>query len=77
MLHGKCPLRKSLLPEVKGDSGFGRVFVNWLLGIVLVYAFLFGIGQVIFHEYYSGMLIISIGIVAGVGINFRKGVKDE
>jgi hypothetical protein len=71
MLHGKCPLRKSLLPEVKGDSGFGRVFVNWLLGIVLVYAFLFGIGQVIFHEYYSGMLIISIGIVAGVGINFN------
>jgi hypothetical protein len=62
---------QKLIPEVTGDSGFGRVFINWLLGIVLVYAFLFGIGQIIFQEYFSGLLILSGGIFAGVGINLN------
>jgi Na+/proline symporter len=57
------------IPDVKGDSGFGRVFVNWFLGIVLVYAFLFGTGQIIFQEYLSGLMILSGGILAGIGIN--------
>ncbi len=60
---------QKLVPEVKGDSGFGRLFLNWLLGIVLVYAFLFGIGQIILQEYLSGSIILLIGLAAGWGIN--------
>ncbi len=60
---------QKLVPHVKGDSGFGRLFLNWLLGIVLVYAFLFGIGQIILQEYLSGSLILLIGLAAGWGIN--------
>ncbi len=60
---------QKLVPNVKGDSGFGRLFLNWLLGIVLVYAFLFGIGQIILQEYLSGSIILLIGLAAGWGIN--------
>ena len=52
------------LPEVKGDSGFGRLFLDWILGIVLVYSSLFGIGQIIFAEYLSGGLILLAGLTA-------------
>jgi len=40
-----------LLPEVRGDSGFGRTFFNWACGVVVVYASLFGIGKLLFHAY--------------------------
>ena len=60
---------QKMTPNVKGDSGFGRLFVNWLLGIILVYAFLFGIGQIILQEYLSGSVILLIGLAAGWGIN--------
>jgi len=58
-----------LTPGVKGDSGFGRLFFDWFLGVVLVYAFLFGFGQIILQEYLSGMIILLIGLAAGWGIN--------
>ena len=40
------------------------------------YTFLFGIGQIIFQDYFTGSLILSIGVLAGAGINFslKKGV---
>ena len=36
---------KTTYPEVKTDKGYGYLFINWFLGIVLVYMFLFGIGK--------------------------------
>jgi len=53
------------VPEVKGDSGFGRTFVNWIFGVVLVYASLFGIGKVIFHEYLAAALFFA---AAGISV---------
>ncbi len=66
---------QKLTPEVTGDSGFGRIFLNWILGIVLVYSFLFGIGQIIFQEYFSGLIILLIGISAGfvINLNLKRG----
>lgn len=52
-------------PEVKTDKGYGYLFVNWFLGIVLVYMFLFGIGKIIFAQYMIGTVFMIIGIIAG------------
>ncbi len=51
-------------PEVKGDSGFGRLFLDWGLGVVVVYSFLFGLGELIFGGYLAGSLILLVGLLA-------------
>lgn len=63
-----------LTPEVKGDSGFGRTFINWFCGVILVYASLFGIGQLIFHEYLLALLCFALagGAVFIIARNLEK-----
>lgn len=56
---------EKLTPGVKGDSGFGRLFLDWFLGIVVVYSFLFGLGKIIFTEYLWGSVILLTGLFAG------------
>ncbi|RLD12074.1 sodium:proline symporter, partial [candidate division KSB1 bacterium] len=56
---------ENMLPDVKGDRGFGHMFLDWILGIVLVYSFLFGLGDILFTEYLRGTIILLIGILAG------------
>jgi SSS family solute:Na+ symporter len=58
------------VPDVKGDTGFGRLFLDWVLGIVLVYSFLFGLGEILFAEFLSGSVILAIGLLAGALIYF-------
>jgi Na+/proline symporter len=53
------------VPDVKGDTGFGRTFVNWIFGVVLVYTSLFGIGKIIFHDYLAATLFF---ILAGISV---------
>lgn len=62
------------VPEVKSVTGFGRLFLNWIMGIIVVYSFLYGLGQIIFAEYISGFTILAIGIIAGIIIlsSFKK-----
>ncbi|MBI4418048.1 MAG: Na+:solute symporter, partial [Ignavibacteriales bacterium] len=55
----------ALVPEVRSDSGYGALFLNWVAGVVLVYAMLFGIGKIILGETAAGILFILIGAVAG------------
>jgi Na+/proline symporter len=54
-----------LVPDVKGDSGFGVLTVCWLSGIALVYSMLFGIGKLIFGEIGLGVFFVVLGCVAG------------
>ncbi|NOX89346.1 MAG: Na+:solute symporter [Calditrichaeota bacterium] len=61
---------QKLMPEVKGDSGFGRLFLDWFLGVVMVYSFLFGLGEILFADYLKGTVILVIGILSGVMIYF-------
>ncbi len=56
---------EKMMPDVKGDSGFGHIFLDWLLGVVLVYSFLFGLGDILFAQYLRGTFIVLIGIAAG------------
>lgn len=55
-------------PQVKGDTGFAALFVNWAAGIVLVYAMLFGVGKVILGDTGEGIVFLATGILAGVVI---------
>jgi Na+/proline symporter len=53
-----------LVPDVKGDEGFVGLFLDWLAGVVLVYAMLFGIGKLIFGEVVLGLALIAVGLGA-------------
>lgn len=53
------------LPNVKSDTGYGYLMLDWLMGIILVYMFLFGMGKIIFGEYGMGLIFIAIGLIAG------------
>ena len=53
------------LPDVVGDTGFGRLFIDWICGVVLVYTALFGIGKLIFAEWLAAFIYLAVGFVAG------------
>jgi Na+/proline symporter len=52
------------LPDVKSDSGFGRLAVGWVSGVVVVYMALFGMGKLLLGEYAMGGLFAVVGVVA-------------
>lgn len=56
------------LPDVKSDTGFGFLIIDWLCGIILVYSFLFGFGKILFGEYLFGFGLILLGLFAGAYI---------
>ena len=51
-------------PDVISDSGFGRLFVDWICGVALVYATLFGIGKIIFAEWLPGFIYLAVAFIA-------------
>jgi len=44
-------------------------FINWLLGCVLIYASLFGIGKLIFKEWTTGIVCLVVALIAGALIS--------
>jgi Na+/proline symporter len=56
------------LPEVQGDSGFLRLSLDWFMGVLMVYSVLYGLGRVLFADYFSGILALAIGLACGLGI---------
>lgn len=58
------------LPDVKSDSGFGYLFLDWICGVVLIYTSLFAIGKFILAEYLDGILFIFLGGIATAVIYF-------
>ena len=53
------------LPEVESDTGFVMLFVDWALGIIMIYTILFGTGKFIFGDVFQGSLYLGAGIIAG------------
>jgi Na+/proline symporter len=51
-------------PEVIPDGNYGTLLIDWILGIILVYSFLFGIGKIILGEYLFGVVLCIIGFFA-------------
>jgi len=59
------------LPDVKSDSGFGRLFVNWIAGVVVIYSFLFGLGNFVFSEFGIAAVWFSATIMATIIIYYN------
>jgi len=59
------PIAKNL-PDVEADTGFLRLFLDWALGIVMVYSILFGTGRIIFGDPMQGSLFLAAGALAGI-----------
>jgi SSS family solute:Na+ symporter len=69
-----------LMRDVKGDSDFKYLFLNWFLGVIVIYAVLFGIGKVLFAEYLMGITALCTGIAAISIILYniqKRGFKAE
>jgi len=54
----------SKLPELKETNNFISMFVNWLLGVILVYTSLFGIGSLILAEYTNALIYFAIAFIS-------------
>jgi len=54
-----------MLPNVTPDSGYAFLFADWVLGIILVYMFLFGIGKIILGDYLIGFIYLALGTISG------------
>src|SRR6185437_1224078 len=54
-----------LVPELPAVRDFGSNAVNWVLGTILVYGCLFGIGKLIFGQWISGVLMLGTAAVCG------------
>lgn len=52
------------LPEVKSDSDFPGMFMNWAAGIVLVYSFLFGTGSLLFGDILKTLIFLFAAVVS-------------
>ncbi|MBE9468892.1 MAG: Na+:solute symporter [Bacteroidetes bacterium] len=59
------------MPDVKGDTGYLYLFINWIAGCIMVMSCLFGIGNIIFGEFITGFICIGIAIVAGAIIYYN------
>lgn len=54
-----------MLPDVVSDTGYGKLFIDWLMGVVLLFCFLFGIGKIILGNYLEGFIYCAVGLIAG------------
>ncbi len=52
------------LPDVKSDANFGKMFLNWFLGVVLVYTSLFDIGSIILGSYFDALIYFVFVIIS-------------
>ena len=56
--------------------GGGLAWLNWLAGVVAVYATLFGIGKIVFGEWGLGFLLLAVAVAAFVWIARALRVAD-
>ena len=67
------------VPDVRGDSNFAWLFLDWVCGVLMVYAVLFGVGKIIFGERLLGVSLLLVSVLAG-GIIYwdlsRRGWKE-
>jgi Na+/proline symporter len=54
----------SKLDDVESDKGFVRMFINWILGVILVYSILFGTGSLIFGNAASALIYLMASIIS-------------
>lgn len=53
-----------LVGEVKSKMNFGKAFINWFLGVILVYSFLFGLGSFLFGFTLNMILFLVLFLIS-------------
>ncbi len=53
------------------NTPFIKLFVNWFMGVILVYSFLFGVGNLIFQKILDGFILLSISLIAILVISYN------
>ena len=66
---------KQKYPEVVQDTGYGKLFINWFSGVVLIYSVLYSTGKIIFGDYLVGFIGLSIGLISAIIIYFN--IKND
>jgi solute:Na+ symporter, SSS family len=56
---------------IKSEMNFGKAFVNWIFGVVLVYSFLFGLGSLLFG-FYTNLILYSILFLISASIIYKN-----
>jgi len=77
MIHPGGPgwkILRTRFPEIQPDTHYGKQFVNWICGIISIYAVMHGTGSIIFHEYVKGIVILLVALFAGfiIYLNMKK-----
>jgi Na+/proline symporter len=54
------------LPDVVPDTGYGKLFIDWIAGILLVYNMLFGMGKLILGDVQSALIFFAVAAGAVV-----------
>ncbi len=61
-------------PQIQPDTRYGKQFINWICGIISIYAVMNGTGSIIFHEFIKGIVILAVAFSAGflIYMNLKK-----
>ena len=54
----------ALVPDVRPDSGYAGLFVDWIAGVALIYSALFAVGSFLFGAYGRGLLCLAVAAVS-------------
>jgi Na+/proline symporter len=73
---GWQPIAAAAGPNVRPQESLAVNFVNWVLGCALVYAALFGIGKLIFREWWDALICIVVALVSSVVISRNMSRAD-
>jgi solute:Na+ symporter, SSS family len=63
-VHGWKKIAR-LAPEVAEVRDLGNNTLNWIMGCLMIYCSLFGIGKLVFGEWLVGVLLLAIAAAAG------------
>jgi Na+/proline symporter len=55
----------ALAPDVQVTSSGLANLVDWIAGCVLIYGVLFGVGKLLLHETFPGLVLLTLGLVGG------------
>jgi hypothetical protein len=67
----------STLDNVPLESNFLSMFFNWVLGIILLYSALFGIGKFILGDYWNALLYLILFFLSAFSLHKNFGKEDE
>jgi len=63
-VHGWKPIAR-LAPELPEVRDIASNAFNWVMGVILVYGCLFGIGKLVFQQWAWGVMLLLVAAVAG------------